>query len=250
MEKIVSRRDFMKTAAQAGAVLTVPGMLMAQAKAPAAAAAPVAKPASPQKSVSMIKLPYAENALEPFISARTVNLHYNKHHQGYLTMISGWIDTHPDFQNHTLEELILKYKNGMRFEEAIFNYAILLNNHNWYWQSLKPKGGGVPKGKAEKMIVAAYGSFDAFKKAIADEAMKLGVGWVWIVQDGEKINAYRSEYIDNPILKGLRPLLTIDVWEHAYYLDYQNDRAKYVDAVVNNLLNWEFAEQNIVQKTK
>jgi Fe-Mn family superoxide dismutase len=247
MDKHVSRRDFMKTAAQAGAALTLasaPGMLFAETKTPAA------KPSSPGKTVSMVKLPYAENALEPFISSRTVNLHYNKHHQGYLTMISGWLDSHPDFQNQTLEELILKYKNGVRFEEAIFQYSILLYNHNWYWQSLKPKAGGIPKGKVEKMIVASHGSYDAFKKSILDESMKLGIGWVWIVQDGEKINAYRSEYLDTPLLKGYRPLLAIDVWEHAYYLDYQNERQKYVEAIVNNLLNWDFAEQNIVQKTK
>jgi superoxide dismutase, Fe-Mn family len=239
MEKNCSRREFMKTAAQAGAALTLasaPGMLFAETKPSASA----------EKTVTMVKLPYAMNALEPFISARTVDLHYNKHHQGYLTRITGWIDTHPDFQNQTLEELILKYKNGVRFEEAIFQYSILLLNHNWYWQSLKPKAGGAPKGKIEKMIVASYGSFNAFKKAILDESMKLGVGWVWIVQDGDKIKAYRSEYLDTPLLKGYRPLLAIDVWEHAYYLDYQNDRQKYVEAVLNNLLNWEFAEKNIV----
>jgi Fe-Mn family superoxide dismutase len=243
MDAAITRRDFIKTAAQAGAALSlaaVPGSVFAETKASAPA----------QKTVSMVNLPYATNALEPFISSRTVDLHYNKHHKGYFTAITGWISANPDFQNHTLEELILKYKGGIRFEEAIFQYAVLLLNHNWYWQSLKPKGGGQPKGNIEKMIVASYGSFDAFRKAVVDEAMKLGIGWVWIVQDGDKIKAYRSEYVDNPLLKDLRPLLAIDVWEHAYYLDYQNERQKYVEAVFNNLLNWEFAEKNLALKMK
>jgi superoxide dismutase, Fe-Mn family len=246
MDLNISRREFIKTTAQAGAALTLastPGMLFA---------AETKQAVSSGKTVSMVKLPYAENALEPFISSRTVNLHYHKHHQSYLTMISGWIDTHPEFQNHTLEELILKYKGGVRFEEAIFQYSVLLFNHNWYWQSLKPKAGGKPKAnsKVEKMIIASYGSYDAFRKAVLDEAMKFGIGWVWIVQGEDKIKAYRSEYIDTPLLNGLQPLLAIDVWEHAYYLDYQNDRKKYVEAILDNLLNWDFAEQNIVLKVK
>jgi Fe-Mn family superoxide dismutase len=247
MEKDISRRDFMKTAAQAGAALTLasaPGMLFAETKAA------VSKPASKEKAISMVKLPYEENALEPFISSRTVNLHYHKHHQEYFTVLKGWVAAHPEFQNHTLEELILLNKNGVRFEEAVFQYSILLNNHNWYWRSLRPKAGGVPKGKMENMIVASYGSHDAFKKTVLDESKKLGVGWVWIVQDGEKMKVYRSEYLDTPLLKGFRPLLAIDVWEHAYYLDYQNERQKYVEAVLNNLLNWDFAERNIIDKTK
>ncbi len=244
MEPDYNRRRFIKNAVGAGAAMALasaPGYVFGQDKK--------SKPAQPEM-VSMVKLPYAENALEPFISSRTVNLHYHKHHQGYLTMLSGWLDSHKEFQNQTLEQLILKNKGGILFEETVFNYSILLNNHNWYWQSLKPKAGGAPKGKVEKMIAASYGSFDAFRKAVLDESMKLGVGWVWIVQDGEKIKAYRSEYLDTPLLKGFRPLLAVDVWEHAYYLDYQNDRQKYVEAILNNLLNWEFAEQNIVQKTK
>ena len=98
------------------------------------------------------------------------------------------------------------------------------------------------------MIIASYGSYDAFHKMVLDEAMKFGVGWVWIVQDGEALKVYRSEYIDTPLLKGYKPLLAIDVWEHAYYLDYENDRQKYVGAVMANLINWDFAEANLAKK--
>jgi Fe-Mn family superoxide dismutase len=240
MEKPYSRRDFIKSTAAVTAAVALSShqTIFAQTTQPTAQA----------KDITLIKLPYAENALEPFLSARTVNLHYTKHHQSYYTLLKGWLGTHPEFQNMSLEELILKNQNGVRFEEAIFQYSILLNNHNWYWQSLKPKAGGAPKGKMNAMVMASYGSLDGFHKAVIDEAMQLGVGWVWIVQDGAALKAYRCEYRDTPLLKGYKPLLAIDVWEHAYYLDYQNDRRKYVEAVINNLLNWEFAEMNMERK--
>jgi superoxide dismutase, Fe-Mn family len=244
MKKEINRRDFMKAAVGAGAAMALASSqntLFAQTAQPAA---------KPTKEVTMVKLPYDENALEPSISGRTVGIHYKNHHQAYFTMLKGYISAHPGFDNQTLEELILKNKDGVRFEEAVFLYSILVNNHNWYWMSLKPKAGGVPKGKIAKMIDSSYGSFDAFRKTFIDEAMKLGTGWVGVVRDGDKIKVYRSEYHDTPILQGYQPLLMVDVWEHAYYLDYQNERQKYVEAVLNNLLNWEYAEANLVQKKK
>jgi len=241
MEQDLSRRDFIKSAAATAAMASLysASSLLAQTTQ--------SEPAL-GKGVVMVKLPYAENALEPYISSRTVNLHYNKHHLSYFTLLKGWLGTHPEFQNMSIEDLILKNKNGILFDEAIFQYSILLNNHNWYWQSLKPKAGGTPTGKIEKMILAAYGSFDGFRKAVIDESMKLGAGWVWIVQDGEQVKAYRTEYHDTPLLKGFKPLLAIDVWEHAYYLDYQNERQKYIEAALGHLLNWEFAEANLAKK--
>ncbi len=241
MAQQCSRRDFIKSTAAATAAIAFSSTqdLFAQPAQPATSQA---------KTVTMITLPYAENALEPYISARTVNLHYTKHHHSYYSLLKGWLDTRPEFQNQTLEELILRNKNGIMFEEAVFQYSILLNNHNWYWQSLKPKAGGAPKGKIDKMILASYGSLDGFRKAVISEAMQLGTGWVWIVQDGEALKVYRCEYRDTPLLKGFRPLLTIDVWEHAYYLDYQNDRQKYVEAILDHLLNWEFAERTLARK--
>ena len=144
-----------------------------------------------------------------------------------------------------MRSLIHKYNGGIMFDETIFDIAVLLHNHNWYWPSLKPKGGGAPKGQIEKRILASYGSYDMFRKAFIDESMKLGVGWVWVVLDGDAVKAYRSDYHDSPLVKGFRPLLAVDVWEHAYYLDYQHERKKYVEAVLDNLLNWDFAEKNL-----
>jgi len=246
MENEIGRREFLKSAAAAGAVVTLGGAanrLFADAPQPLAAW-------KPPTDVAMVKLPYAESALAPVISAHTVDLHYHKHHASYYTMLKGWLGTHADYQNQTLEQLIRANQGGTGMGEAVFNFSVLLNNHNWYWLSLRPNAGGAPKGKIEKMVTAAYGSYETFKKAFIDEGMKLGVGFVWIVQDGDKVMVYRTEYHDTPILKGYQPLLAIDVWEHAYYMDYENDRQKYLEAVIANLLNWDFAESNLVQKKK
>jgi len=202
-------------------------------------------PQQPPKDVAMIQLPYAQNSLAPSISARTINLHYNQHHMSYYTMLKGWINVHPEYQNQTLTQLIQANKNGIRIAEAVFRYSILLNNHNWYWASLTPNGGGAPKGRIAKLINDSYGSYDAFKKTFIEEGTQLGIGWVWTVLENDKIKVYLSEYGDTPILRGYQPLLAIDVWEHAYYLDYQNERQKYLEAVLDKLLNWDFAESNL-----
>jgi superoxide dismutase, Fe-Mn family len=245
MEKSLDRRDFMKTTALAGAGLALASAgvssLFGNTAETGAAAAP--------RTITMIKLPYAGDALMPWISAKTVDTHYNKHHQSYYDLLKGYVETHPDYQNMTLEDILIKCKGGIFWDEAMFDISVLLYNHNWYWPSLRPKGGGAPKGEIEKRIIASYGSYDAFRKTFINEAMKLGVGWVWVVQDGEKVVVYRSEYHDTPLVKGLVPLLAVDVWEHAYYLDYLNDRRKYVEVVLDNLLNWEFAEKNLAKKT-
>ena len=235
MDNRQDRRSFMKMAAGAGAALA-----LSSVKSPAVFAQGT-PPA--QNAVTMIKLPYAENALEPAISARTVNLHYNKHHKGYYDLLKAYVDSHPDYQKLSLAELIQKNNNGILLDETIFDISVLLYNHNRYWQSLAPKAGGAPKGIMEKHITATYGTYEAFRKAFIDEGMKLGVGWVWIVLDGGKLKTYRSEYHDTPLQKGYLPLLTVDVWEHAYYLDYQNERQKYIEAVLDTLLNWKFAEK-------
>ena len=189
MEKEFDRRDFIKTTALAGA-----GLALAAAGATSVfgdAAKAAAQPSATLKTISMVKLPYAENALEPSISARTVNLHYNKHHQAYFDFLKKLVETHPDYQNMTVDEIVIAANKNIIADESLFDISVLLNNHNWYWQSLKPKGGGKPTGDMEKRIVASYGSYDAFRKTFIDESMKLGVGWVWVVQDGEKVLVYR-----------------------------------------------------------
>jgi|WetSurMetagenome_2_1015567.scaffolds.fasta_scaffold00717_13 superoxide dismutase, Fe-Mn family len=243
MERDLNRRDFIKTVAGAGAAALSAHVGIAFAGQ--SRGTPEQKAAPTGKTITMIALPYAQDALAPYISARTVDLHYNKHHMSYYTQLTGWIGTHPEFANQTIDELILKNRYGIEFAEAVFYYSILLNNHNFYWQSLKPKAGGAPTGAIAALVEGSFGSYEAFRKRFIDEAMHLGVGWVWVALDGKALKVYWSEYHDTPILKGYVPLLACDVWEHAYYMDYQNDRRKYVEAVLDHLLNWEYAETRL-----
>lgn len=242
MEKPINRRTFVKETVKAGAVLS-----LAMAVPPVFGQKYPPKP-NPVRTIEFAALPYAENALEPAISARTVNVHYGKHHRGYFDLLKRYIDTHPEFQNMTLDEILLKLRTGQVFDENefnVFNVAVLLNNHNWYWRSFKPQGGGVPSGEIGRRINASFGSYDAFCKKVLIEATRLDPGWIWIAGQSDKVIVYRSEYMDTPIVKGLKPLLAIDVWEHAYYLEYSNNRAQYIKAVLKSLVNWEFAEKNL-----
>jgi Fe-Mn family superoxide dismutase len=235
MDSMHDRRTFIKLAAGAGTAIAMSSVTRS------VAAEPATDPS--RQAINMVALPYVENALEPYISRRTVTIHYNKHHKGYYNLLKAYVDSHPDYQNLTVAELIQKNNNGILLDETIFDVSVLLYNHNRYWQSLAPKAGGAPKGIMEKHIADSYGTYNAFRKAFIDEGMKLGSGWVWIVLEGGKLKVYRSEYHDTPLQKGYLPLLTVDVWEHAYYLDYQNERQKYIEAVLDHLLNWSFAEK-------
>ena len=226
-----TRRDFLKLAAGAGASLALTS----------AGSFGQENHAEVKYGISMVNLPYEEGALAPYISERTIGFHYFKHHQGYYNLLRAWIKDHEDYQKQTVEELIRINKGGILLDESVFDIAVLLYNHNCYWPSLAPGGGGAPRGTIGSMVDASFGSYDAFRKTFIAESMKLGVGWVWLVADGEKLKVYRSEYQDTPLVKGYRPLLAVDVWEHAYYLDYQNERQKYVEAVLDHLLNWEQA---------
>jgi Fe-Mn family superoxide dismutase len=243
MQTETNRREFFKLAAGAGAALA-----LASAKnSMVFGEEPLdTNTHAGENEIVMVNLPYKETGLEPWISGKTVNLHYFKHHRGYYTMLLNYIHTHPAYQKQTVEELIKGNKQGsVLLDEDIFDISVLLYNHNWYWPSLSPTGGGVPIGQIGSMIKNAYGSYDAFRTLFIDESMKLGVGWVWVVRDGKTVKVYRSEYHDTPLLKGYEPLLAIDVWEHAYYLDYLNDRQKYVEAVLDHLINWEQANTKL-----
>jgi Fe-Mn family superoxide dismutase len=243
MQTETNRREFFKLAAGAGAALA-----LASAKnSMVFGEEPLdTNTHAGENEIVMVNLPYKETGLEPWISGKTVNLHYFKHHRGYYTMLLNYIHTHPAYQKQTVEELIKGNKQGsVLLDEDIFDISVLLYNHNWYWPSLSPTGGGVPIGQIGSMIKNAYGSYDAFRTIFIDESMKLGVGWVWVVRDGKTVKVYRSEYHDTPLLKGYEPLLAIDVWEHAYYLDYLNDRQKYVEAVLDHLINWEQANTKL-----
>ena len=184
------------------------------------------------------KLPYAENALEPHISAETIQYHYGKHHATYVDKLNGLIpDT--EFESSTLEEIIMKAGGG------IFNNAAQVWNHTFYWNCLSPKGGGTPSGDLADAINKTFGSFDAFKEEFSSSAANnFGSGWTWLVKNADGgIEILNTSNAANPMTDGKQPLLTCDVWEHAYYIDYRNARPKYVEAFWS-LVNWDFVSQN------
>ncbi|MGI6460060.1 MAG: superoxide dismutase [Candidatus Hydrogenedentales bacterium] len=186
-------------------------------------------------------LPFSRSALEPIISAETLEFHYGKHHQAYLNNLNGLVEGKPE-ATMPLDELIMKA------EGAVFNNAAQVWNHSFYWNCLKPGGGGEPSGALLEAIDRDFGSFGAFKEEFSGAAAKLfGSGWAWLVLDGGKLKITQTSNADLPMKHGQTALLTIDVWEHAYYIDYRNARPKYIEAVLDNLINWDFVEQNLTQ---
>ena len=189
-------------------------------------------------------LPYAENALEPIISAKTISFHYGKHHKAYVDNLNKAV-AGTEFAGMPIEKIIVATA-GKADKTAIFNNASQTWNHTFYWNSLSPKGGGEPPAALKKMIEASFGTVDACKKELATAATtQFGSGWAWLVLDGDKLKVIKTSNADSPLTKGMKPLLTIDVWEHAYYLDYQNRRVDYVNAVLDKLINWSFAADNL-----
>ena len=179
-------------------------------------------------------LPYARDALAPHISAETIDFHYGKHHQTYVDNLNKQIQD-SEFENLPLEEIIRKASGGM------FNNAAQVWNHSFYWNCLKPQGGGEPSGKLGTMIEQAFGSFAAFKEQFSNTCLTtFGSGWAWLVQRADgSLGLVSTSNAATPLTGSDRPLLTCDVWEHAYYIDYRNARAKYVEAFWN-LVNWDF----------
>jgi Fe-Mn family superoxide dismutase len=183
-------------------------------------------------------LPYAKDALQPHISAETLEFHYGKHHQTYVTNLNNLIPG-TEFENLSLEEIVKKSSGG------IFNNAAQIWNHTFYWNSLSPTGGGEPTGALAGAIVAAFGSFENFKAEFTKCAVTtFGSGWAWLVKNADGTLALVStSNAGCPLTAGQTPLLTCDVWEHAYYIDFRNLRPKYLEAFWS-LVNWEFAAQN------
>jgi Fe-Mn family superoxide dismutase len=189
-------------------------------------------------------LPYADNALDPVISANTISFHYGKHHKTYVDNLNNLVKG-TEFEGATLEAIV-NATAGKADKAAIFNNAAQIWNHTFYWHSMKPHGGGKPTGKLAQMIDASFGSFDEFKKQLsATTVSQFGSGWGWLVADAGALKVVKTSNAEVPFTKGQKPLLTIDVWEHAYYLDHQNKRAAYVDALIDKLLNWDFAAANL-----
>jgi superoxide dismutase, Fe-Mn family len=178
------------------------------------------------------KLPYEPNALEPFITVKTIEFHYEKHHQAYVTNLNKLV-VGTEFENANLEEIIKKASG------SIFNNGAQVWNHTFYWNCLSPKGGGQPIGAFADALNDAFGSFDAFKEKFTTSAATLfGAGWVWLVKTADgKLEIIQESNAGNPLKNGHKPLFTVDVWEHAYYLDYQNRRPDYL-AEFWKLVDW------------
>jgi len=196
------------------------------------------------KRFALPPLPYAEDALAPVISAQTVSFHYGKHHKNYVDTLNNLlVDT--EFDDESLEQIIMSTA-GNPDRAAIFNNAAQAWNHTFYWHSLTPKAAARPRGELADKISAAFGSPENLKKELAGAATGLfGSGWAWLVLGGNTLRIVRTRNAEVPFTRGQIPLLTIDVWEHAYYLDYQNRRAEYAKAVIDKLLCWEFAASNL-----
>ncbi len=190
-------------------------------------------------------LPYGRDALAPTISEDTLNFHYGKHHQAYVNNLNGLIEG-TDLAGKTLEEIISAV-HADSSKAGIFNNAAQVWNHTFYWHSMKPNGGGAPTGKAAELIDRDFGSYDAFREAFSKAgATQFGSGWAWLVLVNGKLEVRKTLNAETPLTEaGVTPLLTMDVWEHAYYLDYQNARPKYIEAFLDSLLNWDFVNQNL-----
>ena len=188
--------------------------------------------------IKLMELPYNIDALEPYISRQTIGFHYLKHHKGYVEKLNKLISG-TEFETMTLEEIIINAHKKTEHLD-IYNNAAQVWNHNFYWQSLNPDGGEPNKKLLEK-IEETFGSYNDFKDIFKQKAMEqFGSGWAWLAEDGNgNLLCYNTSNADNPLIFGHIPLLTIDVWEHAYYLDCQNLRADYVGKVLDNLLNWQ-----------
>ena len=188
---------------------------------------------------SLPALPYDKNALAPHISAETLDYHHGKHHQAYVTNLNKLLEGKPE-ANKSLEDIITSSEGG------VFNNAAQIWNHTFYWSSMKPSGGGQPTGDLLAAINRDFGGFDKFKAAFADAgATQFGSGWAWLVLEKGKLAVTKTPNADLPMKHGQKALLTMDVWEHAYYIDYRNARPKYIETFLKSLVNWDFALENL-----
>jgi superoxide dismutase, Fe-Mn family len=190
-------------------------------------------------AIELPQLPYADDALAPHISQRTISFHYGKHHAAYVKNLNGLIEG-TDQADASLEDIVTSASPG-----GLFNNAAQVWNHTFYWNCMTPGGGGDPSGELAGAIESNFGSIDSFKEQFkTDSVGNFGSGWTWLVRDGDGLAIVKTNDADTPLAHGQHALLTIDVWEHAYYLDYQNARPAYVDTFIESLLNWEFVAQN------
>ena len=190
-------------------------------------------------TIQLPPLPYPAEALSPHISERTIDFHYGKHHAGYVANLNRMIGG-SEHAGEILDDIIRRAAHG-----PLLNNAAQVWNHNFYWSSMSPDGGGDPTGDLATAVEASFGSIDSLRKELADAAVSnFGSGWTWLVRDDSGLSVVNTDDADTPLRHGQRPLLTVDVWEHAYYLDYQNARQAYVETWIEHLVNWDFAATN------
>ena len=195
-------------------------------------------------AIKLPDLPYGKGALAPYISKETLEFHHDKHHAGYVKKTNKAIDG-TDLENATLEEIVRAAAE--RGDQSLFNNAAQVWNHTFYWNSMTPKGGGAPTGDIAALIKDAFGAADGFKEEFAAAgAGQFGSGWAWLILKDGKLEVAKTANAETPLTDpDATPLLTMDVWEHAYYLDYQNKRPAYIDAFIDHLVNWDFANGNL-----
>jgi len=188
-------------------------------------------------------LPYPADALQPHVSAQTLKIHHGKHHKGYVDKLNAAI-AGTRYENQSIETIVASaHQEG---DTGVFNNAAQAWNHTFLWQSMSPDGGGDPTGSLAEAVKSRFGGFDDFREAFATAAKgQFGSGWAWLVQTPDGLEIVSTGNADTPVTGKNTPLLTLDVWEHAYYLDYQNERAAYIEAFLQHLINWEFAAQNL-----
>jgi Fe-Mn family superoxide dismutase len=191
-------------------------------------------------SIELPKLPYDMDALNPHVSKETLEFHYGKHHKAYVDKLNAALGG-SKYEKMSLDDMVRESKG----EPKIFNNAAQTWNHTFYWHSMSPNGGGEPGGAMADAIKKSFGSFEKFKEQFSDASATLfGSGWAWVVKEGDKLAIVQTKDADNPMTQGKKPILTCDVWEHAYYIDYRNARPKYIEAFWN-VINWEFMEKNL-----
>lgn len=236
---LLTKREFCKGAAAAGALTTLTSLI------PHAVAATATKLTKEDiMTFTLPPLPYEQTALEPHITANTLSFHHGKHHQAYVTNLNNLVKDTP-LANATLEQVIMESAKDAS-KAGIFNNSAQVWNHTFYWNSMKPNGGGTPKGEIAKQIDKAFGGYDQFKEAFKQAATtQFGSGWAWLVLDNGSLKITKTGNADLPMAHGQKALLTLDVWEHAYYLDYQNRRPDYITTFLDKLVNWDFAEKNL-----
>ena len=189
-------------------------------------------------------LPFGKSDLSPYISENTLNFHYGKHHSAYVANLNKLVEG-TELDGDSLESIIAKTANDAA-KGGIFNNAAQVWNHTFYWQSMKPGGGGAPSGGIAEKIDADFGGYEKFAEQFKNAGLtQFGSGWAWLVLNKDKLEIIKTSNADTPLAHAMKPLLTVDVWEHAYYLDYQNRRADYLDTFLAKLINWEFVNSQL-----